>query len=398
MRALRPSCLPSLLLIAVLLASAACKEEGTGVEVKSLSFTGVKSVSEKQLKSVLATTQSAKLPWGEKHFFDRPQFEADLQRIVAYYEDRGYPSARVRSFDAKLSEDQNSVRVTIDIEEGEPVVVERIDFAGLDSLPPDHRRALEQRFPIAVGRPLDRALVQAGREMIIDEIKDHGYPSPSVDVKESDGSSGRQRVVGYSARPGRLAYVGPVEIVAPASVNERIVRRQLTFKSGDLFEQSRLRDSQRKLYGLELFDFVNVEAIRSASADTNVQGSEIDRIPARVTVTEGKHQKVNFGFGYGSEEKARGEIDWRHVNFLGAARTAGVFARYSSLDRGVRLNLKQPYLFSPPVCGDAQRAVVVQRRAGVQAHDDRRTGIRDFGSSAGRGAPSWADARRRRHR
>ena len=140
------------MLIAVLLASAACKEEGTGVEVKSLSFTGVKSVSEKQLKSVLATTQSAKLPWGEKHFFDRPQFEADLQRIVASY-GVGDPSARVRSFDAKLSEDQNSVRVTIDIVEGEPVVVERIDFAGLDSLPPDHRRALEQRFPIAVGRP-----------------------------------------------------------------------------------------------------------------------------------------------------------------------------------------------------------------------------------------------------
>ena len=66
-----------------------------------------------------------------------------------------------------------------------------------------------------------------------------------------------------------------------------------------------------------------------------------------MTVTEGKHRKVNFGFGYGTEEKARGEIDWRHVNFFGGARTAGVFARYSSLDRGVRLNFKQPYFFGP---------------------------------------------------
>ena len=65
----------------------------------------------------------------------------------------------------------------------------------------------------------------------------------------------------------------------------------------------------------------------------------------RVTVTEGKHRKVNFGVGYGTEEKARGEVDWRHVNFFGGARTAGVFARYSSLDRGVRLNFNQPYFF-----------------------------------------------------
>ena len=66
-----------------------------------------------------------------------------------------------------------------------------------------------------------------------------------------------------------------------------------------------------------------------------------------MTVTEGKHRKVNFGLGYGTEEKVRGEVDWRHVNFFGGARTAGIFARYSALDRGVRLNLRQPYFFSP---------------------------------------------------
>jgi outer membrane protein assembly factor BamA len=46
---------------------------------------------------------------------------------------------------------------------------------------------------------------------------------------------------------------------------------------------------------------------------------------------------VNFGVGYGTEEQMRAEIDWRHVNFFGSGQTAGVAARYSSLDRGVRL-------------------------------------------------------------
>jgi outer membrane protein assembly complex protein YaeT len=345
MRRFRASRLPSFLLLGVLLAAAACKEEGTsGIEVKSLSFNGLNAVTSGQLKSVLATTQSSRLPWGDKQFFDRTQFEADLRRIIAFYEDRGYPSASVRSFDVKLSDDQTSVRITIDIDEGPPILVERIDLTGVDALPEDHRRALEGRLPIAPGRPLDRSLVQAARELILDELKDHGYPSPSVEVRESTGSSERQRVIGYAAKPGRLAYVGPVEIVGATSVNERIVRRQLSFKSGDLFEQSRLRDSQRKLYSLELFKFVNVESITNAG-DTNVQGSEVDRIPTRVTVTEGKHRRVNFGVGYGSEERGRGEIDWRHVNFFGGARTAGVFGRYSAIDRGVRLNFKQPYFF-----------------------------------------------------
>jgi outer membrane protein assembly factor BamA len=106
-----------------------------------------------------------------------------------------------------------------------------------------------------------------------------------------------------------------------------------------MFQQSRLRDSQRRLYALELFQFVNVEPVGLEQKPLEV--------PTRVTVTEGKHRRVSFLAGYGSEEKARGQVDWRHVNFFGGARTANVLARYSSLDRGVRLGFTQPYLFDP---------------------------------------------------
>jgi outer membrane protein assembly complex protein YaeT len=327
--------------------SLACKEEQTGVEVKDLSFSGNKAVSSSQLKSVLATTESAFLPWGDKQYFSREEFEADLKRIVAYYRDRGYPDARVRSFDARLSDDQKSVRLAVQIDEGEPLRVDRIVLNGLDAIPEEHRRDLESRLPLQPGAPLDRALLQASREAAIDELKDHGFPNPDVDVTESAGASDRSRIVTYAANPGRLAYVGRIDVQGMSSVNARIVRRQLTFRPGQLFEQSKLRESQRRLYAMELFNFVNIEASTPVNGEPAAPGEAADRIATRVTVTEGKHRKVNFGAGYGSEEKVRGEVDWRHVNFFGGARTAGVFARYSALDRGVRLNFRQPYFFHP---------------------------------------------------
>src|ERR1044071_352134 len=99
-----------LCVIAVTLTS--CKEEG-GIKVSSFTFTGTKAVTPAQLKSVLATSASSKIPWGQKHYFSRDQFEADLKRIVAFYKDRGYPDARITSFDAKLNDQQTSVAITV---------------------------------------------------------------------------------------------------------------------------------------------------------------------------------------------------------------------------------------------------------------------------------------------
>src|SRR5688572_17748762 len=110
--------LPATLLCLLCAAAAACKEGG--VKVSSFKFNGTKAVSASQLKSVLATAASSRLPWGTKRYFSREQFEADLKRIVAFYKDRGYPDARVTSFDAKLNDAQTSVSITVNIEEGEP--------------------------------------------------------------------------------------------------------------------------------------------------------------------------------------------------------------------------------------------------------------------------------------
>jgi outer membrane protein assembly complex protein YaeT len=322
-----------------LLGVGACLEE-TGPRVSSMKFNGLNAVEAGQLKAVLATGASSKLPWGEKRYFNRDQFEADLRRIAAFYHDRGYPDAHVASFDVKLSDDQSSVDITLNISEGQPIVAERIEFSGIDMLTARRRAFLTRRLPLQPGRPVDRALVQSSRETVLDQLKDNGYPYATVRVSETPGSHERARVITLTADPGPLAYHGPVQIQGNSSVSDAVIERQMTFKPGDLYRQSRLVESQRKLYGLEVFQFANVETVR----EENTKPTEI---PTRITVTEGKHRKFNFSFGYGTEEKGRVEGDWRHVNFFGGARTAGVRARYSGLDRGVRLSLRQPYLWSP---------------------------------------------------
>src|SRR5262245_11479356 len=243
----------SLLILALAAgATVACKDEGT-VKVHSLKFQGVKAVDESRLKNALATKESSWIPWGKKHYFDRSRFDADLKRMKAFYADRGYPDARVTGFDVKLNDKQDQVDLTVTIAEGEPVRVAAIDFTGFDVIPPDHLDAMQKRLPLKVGDPRDRQLVVATHEMAVNELRDHGYPYAKVATNEDDGPNGKEAKLTFAGDAGKLAHVGTIEISGNKSVSDNVIRRQLTFKPGELYRRSVIQDSQRRLYGLELF-------------------------------------------------------------------------------------------------------------------------------------------------
>jgi outer membrane protein insertion porin family/translocation and assembly module TamA len=331
----------AVLFFALAAATAGCVEgEQSAVRVTSVKFTGVTAVKESQIKDVLATVQSSKLPWGDKHYFTREQFEADLKRIVAFYRDRGFPDARVKSFDVKMNDKQDAVDVTVNVEEGQPIVVESVEYEGFDVLPAGELDELRGRVALKANAPLDRALAQATRETALDEVKDHGYPYATVRLTERPGSGERARIITVAVTPGTLARYGQIEVQGNTSVADNVVIRQLTFRPNRRFRLSQLQESQRRLYSLETFQFANVEPVIE-------EGQQPEIVPVRVTVTEGKHRKVNFGVGYGSEEKGRVSADWRHVNFFGGARTLQLEGSYSALSRGGRVNFRQPYLFGP---------------------------------------------------
>src|SRR6476469_6232971 len=130
-----------LLLLLVAVCVTGCRQQGD-ITIKSLTFNGVEQVDKKALVNALATKQGSRLPWGRKSYFDRRAFEADLQRIHAFYLDRGFPDARVRSFDVQLNDTQDEVKVVVDISEGEPIRVESIGMTGFEVLSEPQLRSL----------------------------------------------------------------------------------------------------------------------------------------------------------------------------------------------------------------------------------------------------------------
>jgi outer membrane protein insertion porin family len=309
------------------------------IVVKKLSLQGVSAVDQSRLKAVLATRVGSRLPWGQKRFFDRTKFELDLKRIEAFYTDRGYPDARVTGFDVQLNNKQDAVEITITVSEGQPVTLSRSDFVGFEVIPAARLDVLKRRTLRMTGRPLDRELLAATQSRALNELRENGYPYAKVATKEDEGPDKKEAAVSFVAEPGTIAYFGPVTISGNQSVSDHVISREVQYKPGDLYQRSKLQNTQRDLYRMELFQFANVEPLNQ-----ELQPSDV---ATRITVAEGARHRFNFGLGYGTEERGRVDADYRHLNFLGGARTAGAHVRWSSLERGVRLNFIQPYFLGP---------------------------------------------------
>jgi outer membrane protein assembly factor BamA len=348
------------------------------IEVHSLSFRGVRQVDAGELKTGLATRVSSRLPWGKKALFDRTKFEADLERIRAFYVDRGFPDARVTSFDVRLNPRNTRVDITVSISEGDPIRVASVDFKGMTDVPPRRVQALRAGGAIKEGQPLNRPGLAAMREAVLNVLRDSGYPYAQVGVETVRGADPHRMGVVFTAEPGVKAYFGKTGVTGNQSVSEGVILRELLYHEGQLYRRTIVQETQRKLYDLELFQFVTLRPDRGESAapgdgatpagrsdafpvplsptaalprlgppDDRTANAESATVPMRLTVTEGKHRRVQFSAGYGTEEKARVEGQYRRLNFLGGARTATIRAKWSSLDRGVRAELNNPYFFAP---------------------------------------------------
>jgi outer membrane protein assembly complex protein YaeT len=304
------------------------------LEVVAIDIEGARAVGESDLRALLQTRQTSRLPWRERAYFDPAVFEADLRRIETFYRERGYPHARAEGMVDQRA--NNETRLRIVLHEGEPVRAVQVVFSGFEVLSVDRVSAIEGAAALQPGEPVAKADVEETVRGAITALWNAGYANARVEALETVIAPERVRIE-IRAEPGLQAVFGPIDIAGNVTVQDSIIRRQLAYLPGELFQAAALGESQRRLYQLGLFESVDITSVDRENPSSGVA--------TRVTVVERDHTQFTYSFGYGSEEHAYGEGVWRHLNFLGGGRTISTRGKWSWLDRGGEGAFVQPYLF-----------------------------------------------------
>jgi outer membrane protein insertion porin family/translocation and assembly module TamA len=250
----------------------------------------------------------------------------DVFRLRVFYADHGYREAQVELETRRAGP---VLYATFHIKEGAPVLVHTIELGGteaLDSLSRVQVQRLVPRLPLKVGQPLDEIVVEATRDTLIDRLHNSGYANAEVFKRyRIPRDSGRVAHAGFDLAPGSRMYFGDPVIQNNQKVSTRVIRRMLAFRRGDTYSRAAILNSQRNLFGLEIFRSIDIRTDLDAAGDT---------ITPHVLVEEGPLGRVRPGVGLSTAEYINTEFRWTARNFFGGARRIEIRARLSNILAG----------------------------------------------------------------
>jgi outer membrane protein insertion porin family/translocation and assembly module TamA len=301
--------------------------------VRDLSFSGNHAIDDATLRMSVATSRSSAfarwpvvrgLGLGAKKYLNETQFRRDVLRILALYRRSGYREATV---DTVVRRTDRDAYIRFIIEEGEPVRVTSFELTGIADVADEQR--LVSNLPLRVGDPFNLLQLQLSADSVRALLRNRGYPFPEIFVGYDVDLEQRTADVSFTVSPGRRATIDTVVVTGTETIEESMVRKAISVREGDLFDESKLFRSQLDLYRLNLFNFVSV-----GITDSLEQAQDDTTLTVRVRVAEANLYRLRLGGGYGTIDCFRVLSGWTLYNFLGAARTLDLSARFSKLGVG----------------------------------------------------------------
>jgi outer membrane protein insertion porin family len=294
-------------------------------EVVNLTLKGVNAMKRADLLSSIYTTASycnsfilKPFCWisKSKYFYtkkylDHKELERDVLRIRVFYWKRGYRETEVDT--AVVPRGSNKVGVTFFIREGPPILVSSVVVN--QTTPLLSQREVDRRLSIGKDGPLNLIRVDSSRFFLQGSLFDKGYADAEVDTAIVVDSAARSASVSFTLNPKYKTTVEDIVITGNEGVNDRTIKKSLTFHIGDIFRRSEMLRSQRALYESNLFRRAAIEPRPPIDIATPDSAKVIV-----VTVQEAPPREARLSAGFNTIDFFQVEGRFTHYNFLGAAR------------------------------------------------------------------------------
>ena len=312
--------------------------EGPKLVVRRITFVGNESILPRDIIKVMKTRT-----WNLLSFFNKSgrmlpaQIDEDRAAIRTLYQNRGFADVEVTDVQT-VPTARDGVDLTITIVEGIQYRVNSIKMEGVNVVPTEELKA---RLKMIEGSLFTPKGMGDDLKVLRDFYGARGYVDMGAQPEILPSAVGSVDVI-YRIDEGVQSYVNLVNIQGNTRTKDRVLRRELAVKPGEVFDTTLVDVSRKRLENLNYFSKVEM-----APTDTIVPG----RKDLNVIVEEKRTGSFNFGVGFSTTDSLVGFAELQQTNFdvfnwpsfIGAGQRFRIRGQYGLQRRDFVISLTEPW-------------------------------------------------------
>jgi len=309
------------------------------VTVRRITFVGNDHVSEDEIREIMQTGNGGFFAFGSGGPYRQDVFERDVLMISALYYDKGYLSVQIGTPRVMLTQDRGGIDIAVAIHEGPRYKIRQLrvyerDADGNEVSPLGGRQALEQMVSVHSGDYFNRAQLIRDLQAVRTLYRDAGYANVEAEPETELDPVHEQVDIVVPIKRGPEVRIERIEIKGNSKTRDKVIRREMEIQEGQLFSETRLETSKRRVNALGFFDRVDISTER---------GSAPDRLLVNIEVGEKPTGTFQIGAGFSSIESFIATAQVQQANLFGNGQALALQAQLSSLRQLVTLRFFEPY-------------------------------------------------------
>ncbi len=307
--------------------------EGQKVQVDRIRFHGNFALTDADLQKVMETKEDR---WWRSADYDEDLYFDDKEMVLSLYRRHGYRDASVAADTVYLGESGEDLYIDITVDEGQEYQFGQIEWDGNDLVPDREIHAL---VTLSEGNVYDEEAITESRVNIYNAYQERGYLGANIQPFETIRKDTID--IDISIVEGQPSRIRLIEIVGNTKTKEKVIRRELVMRPGDVFRRSAMERSFRNIFFLNYFEEVAPDVKPLPDGDVDLIWS----------VTEKHTGRATLAVGYGQEDKLVGQIGLGIPNLFGNGQAVDFNWEFGRTTNNFYLSFSEPWIFDTPTSG-----------------------------------------------
>jgi len=306
--------------------------EGLKVRITAIRFEGMEAFREAQLRKAMKTKKHWMLGGGE---IKDEEFAEDKEKLEGWYHDHGFRDMHVEDVRLEQGALPRDLTLVVKIDEGRVYHQGAVRWEGNKVVPTG---ALMRQWPRPAGPDVySAARIQKALAGAYGEYAEQGYLYIGIEPHESVVQDSIVDIT-FTVNEVSPSHIKRLSITGNKGTREKVIRREINIREGDLFRRSSLMRARDDVMRLGIFNDVAPDFTPAESTDVNLV----------FKVTEKQVGTASAGAGYTNQAGLTGFLEIGHNNVLGNGQQLSIHLERGGKRQDYRLSFTEPWFHDSP--------------------------------------------------